>query len=181
MLLSPPNSGLDCACATYYGASWFVCYSCAPGRSVAEARTSRNRLAQKLGPGVRWTSARGHLARATRMPTLMTPCVAALRFFGKRDGRDFRSGNCLRRNARALRRKRQGGSLLDAGSDRRADALLEEALQVVAHRLGVAAAEAEAVALHGGQVRVDGPELVAGRLTAHLAQVGPDVHQVAVV
>src|SRR5436190_22651401 len=70
--------------------------------------------------------------------------------------------------------------LLQADADRQAHASLEEALQVVADRVGVAATEAETVALHRRQERIDGAELVAGRGRAGLAQLRPGVKQVAI-
>ena len=59
-------------------------------------------------------------------------------------------------------------------------AVLKQLLHDVAHMAGIAAAEAEAVALDGSQVRVNSAELFAGRLRPRLAQGRPDVHQVAV-
>src|SRR5438552_2108315 len=67
------------------------------------------------------------------------------------------------------------------GADRTpAQAVLEESLQALLHQLRVAAAEAEAVALHGGHERVDGAELRGRRLRAGLAESRPGVDQVTV-
>ena len=52
-----------------------------------------------------------------------------------------------------------------------AEVLLEELAETVAHALGVAAAEAEAIALDCGDVRINGQKLRCGRLGAGLETV----------
>src|SRR5437016_5698879 len=54
------------------------------------------------------------------------------------------------------------GSFLQTDADGPVDALLEQTLEVVADRLGIAAAKTEAVALNGRQEGIDRPELGAG-------------------
>src|SRR5207253_67144 len=57
------------------------------------------------------------------------------------------------------------------------EAILEQALQILTHGRGVAAAEAEAVALHSRDVGIHRPELRRRRGRTDLAEFGPAVDQ----
>src|SRR5262249_15546770 len=71
-------------------------------------------------------------------------------------------------------------SFLQTDADGSVHALLKQTLEVVANRLRIAAAKKEAVALNGRQKRIDRTELGAGRPPADLAQVRPDMEEIAV-
>src|SRR5262249_12615701 len=72
-------------------------------------------------------------------------------------------------------------SLLDANLDWLAQLLLEQFLNVCRHRLWVAPAEAEAIPLNRGHVRVDRLEFGVDRPLLRLAELRPGLEQGAVL
>src|SRR5438874_748683 len=62
----------------------------------------------------------------------------------------------------------------------RVQPVAEHAFETFAHGFRVAAPEAEAVSLHGGQTGIDRAELGCGRLWASLTHFGPGMDQLAV-